>query len=152
MAAKYLGSNTTANRPAILDANPALKANPAKVILGHTYMIPAKATVAAEAAPAIPDTVPVTNSLVSMDATKVQELMTKPQTPATAAKPAVKTSGTSYTVKANDTLWKIASTQLGDAGMVKEIQDLNKSVLKGKADLRPGMTLKLPAKTAVASR
>jgi nucleoid-associated protein YgaU len=52
-------------------------------------------------------------------------------------------------VKSNDTLWKIAD---GDPAVVKEIQELNKDVLKGKTTLHPGVTLKVPAKTSVASR
>ena len=58
----------------------------------------------------------------------------------------------SYKVKANDTLWKIAAAQLGDGSLSKEIKDLNKDVLKGKDVVREGMTLKLPAKQSVASR
>ena len=41
MAGKFLGGNTRANRDAICAANPALKLDANKVIVGRTYLIPA---------------------------------------------------------------------------------------------------------------
>lgn len=137
-AAKYLGSNTTANRQLIIDANPALKADPAKIIIGRKYLIPTKpATAVAMSTPAIPDTVPT------------NDLSTKPEVKKAETKTAAKsTSHTTYTVKSNDTLWDIAN---GSPSLIKEIQELNKDVLKGKTIVHPGTVLKIPAKGSVAS-
>jgi nucleoid-associated protein YgaU len=55
-----------------------------------------------------------------------------------------------YTVKDNDSLWKIASEQLGSGNRWAEIRDLNADVLKGSEQVHANMRLKLPAK-AVAS-
>lgn len=43
LAARFLGANTKANRDAILNANPTLKANPDRMIVGKTYLIPTTA-------------------------------------------------------------------------------------------------------------
>lgn len=151
-AAKYLGGNTSANRQAIIDANPDLKANPAKIVLGHTYMIPARAasTEAPKAAvaggAAIPETVP-TNDLSTKPEVKSAEAKADAKAAAKSAKSSA--AHTTYTVKSNDTLWSIAN---GSPSLLKEIQDLNKDVLKGKTTVHPGVTLKIPAKTTVASR
>jgi len=51
-----------------------------------------------------------------------------------------------YTVKENDSLWKIAAEYLGRPGAVDEIKELNKDILKGSDTLRPNMKLRLPAK------
>jgi nucleoid-associated protein YgaU len=51
-----------------------------------------------------------------------------------------------YVVQPNDTLWSIATEQLGNAGAVAAIEELNKVVLNGSDQLRPNMKLKLPAK------
>ena len=59
-------------------------------------------------------------------------------------------TGNFYVVKENDTLWKIASSQLGSGVRWEEIKQLNTDVLKGSEQVRVGMRLKLPNK-AVAS-
>jgi nucleoid-associated protein YgaU len=56
------------------------------------------------------------------------------------------TDGRWYVVHENDTLWKIASSQLGNGARYEEIQKLNAAVLKSKDSLTIGMKLKLPAK------
>ncbi|HZZ43646.1 MAG TPA: LysM peptidoglycan-binding domain-containing protein [Tepidisphaeraceae bacterium] len=129
MALKFLGANTSTNRQAIIDANPSLKANPAKITVGHTYMIPSGKA-----------------GTDNTDASKTAVAST--DTTAT-DKPKATVTTTTYTVKANDTLWKIAG---GDSNLIKEIQDLNKDTLKGKSVVRAGLVLKIPAKTVVASR
>ena len=60
---------------------------------------------------------------------------------------AVGTSGTSrsYTVKAGDTLSKIAKEHLGDAGAYMKIFDENKDQLSDPDKIKPGQVLKLPA-------
>jgi nucleoid-associated protein YgaU len=51
-----------------------------------------------------------------------------------------------YTVKAGDSLWKIAEQQLGDGAAWAAIKELNKDVLKGGDTVIEGMKLRLPAK------
>jgi len=65
----------------------------------------------------------------------------------TASTPAVAPSGDGplYVVKKNDTYYKIAKQELGDASRAKEIEKLNKV---SAADLRPGMKLALPSRGA----
>ena len=41
LAIALLGSDTKANRDAILNTNPALKADPDRIVAGQTYWIPA---------------------------------------------------------------------------------------------------------------
>jgi LysM repeat protein len=49
-----------------------------------------------------------------------------------------------YTAKRGDSLSRIASRMLGDAGRWKEILDANPDILKTPEGLQPGMVLKLP--------
>ena len=60
---------------------------------------------------------------------------------------AVGTSGSgarSYTVKAGDTLGKIAKDQLGNAGSYMKIFDANKDVLSDPDKIKPGQVLRIP--------
>jgi nucleoid-associated protein YgaU len=66
---------------------------------------------------------------------------------ATGAPAAVPTSGTSestYTVKAGDTLSKIAKEKLGDANAYMEIFNANKGLLTDPNKIKPGQVLKIP--------
>jgi nucleoid-associated protein YgaU len=62
---------------------------------------------------------------------------------------AVGTSGTAaartYTVKAGDTLSKIAKEHLGDANAYHRIFDANRDQLSDPDKIKPGQVLKLPA-------
>jgi nucleoid-associated protein YgaU len=61
---------------------------------------------------------------------------------------AVGTSGSAartYTVKAGDTLGKIAKETLGDAGAYMQIFNANKDQLTDPDKIKPGQVLKLPA-------
>ena len=49
-----------------------------------------------------------------------------------------------YTVKAGDTLSKIAKEHLGDAGAYMKIFDLNKDQLTNPDQIKPGQVLRLP--------
>jgi LysM repeat protein len=130
MAARLMGANTKANRAAIIAANPSLKQNPDRVIVGAAYVIPAAA-----ASPAPSDT----------DA----------QTPApsdVAQAPAPDKLPTRwYVVKPNDSLWRIATNEVGDSAAVAEIESLNKDVLKGSQTLQANMRLRLPPKTVASA-
>ena len=59
-----------------------------------------------------------------------------------AAAPAA--GGKTYTVKAGDTLGKIAKEQLGNAGAYMKIFDLNKDQLTDPNKIKPGQVLRLP--------
>src|SRR6185369_7419880 len=70
---------------------------------------------------------------------------------ATGVPAAVATSGTSagsaertYTVKAGDTLSKIAKERLGDANAYMEIFNANKGLLTDPNKIKPGQVLKIP--------
>ena len=56
----------------------------------------------------------------------------------------VGTSGKTYTVKAGDTLGKIAREQLGDANAYMRIFNANKDLLTDPDKIKPGQVLKLP--------
>lgn len=59
--------------------------------------------------------------------------------------PAPAPSAGTYTVKAGDTLSKIAKATLGDANAYMKIFDLNKDQLSDPDKIKPGQVLKLPA-------
>jgi nucleoid-associated protein YgaU len=62
---------------------------------------------------------------------------------AAAAAPAAETTKT-YTVKAGDTLSKIAKEHLGSAGAYMKIFELNKDQLTDPDKIKPGQVLRLP--------
>jgi nucleoid-associated protein YgaU len=53
-------------------------------------------------------------------------------------------AGKSYTVKAGDSLSKIAKEHLGDAGAYMKIFELNKDQLSDPDKIKPGQVLRLP--------
>lgn len=61
--------------------------------------------------------------------------------PAAASAPA---AAKTYTVKAGDTLSKIAKEHLGNAGAYMKIFDLNKDQLSDPNKIKPGQVLRLP--------
>jgi nucleoid-associated protein YgaU len=60
------------------------------------------------------------------------------------AVPTTGTSETTYTVKAGDTLSKIAKEKLGDANAYMDIFNLNKGLLTDPNKIKPGQVLKIP--------
>jgi nucleoid-associated protein YgaU len=64
----------------------------------------------------------------------------------TLERPKVPNGGKQYVVKEGDSLWKIASEQLGNGSRYKEILKLNTDVLEDEHSLSLGTTLKLPAR------
>lgn len=54
-------------------------------------------------------------------------------------------AATTYTVKAGDTLSKIAKETLGDAKAYMAIFDANKGLLTDPDEIKPGQVLKIPA-------
>ena len=59
--------------------------------------------------------------------------------------PNAKTETSTYTVKAGDTLSKIAKEHLGNANAYMKIFDINKDQLSDPDKIKPGQVLKLPA-------
>jgi nucleoid-associated protein YgaU len=58
--------------------------------------------------------------------------------------PAAQAQTHTYTVKAGDTLSKIAKEHLGDANAYMEIFDLNRDQLSDPDKIKPGQVLKIP--------
>jgi nucleoid-associated protein YgaU len=136
MAAKFFGSNTKANRDAIINVNPTLKQDPNKLLVGHTYNIPATAT--SGGAPSV--------ALSSQPPTQTAP----PVQQATPVTPVQSSSDTWYTVKEGDSLWRIATEQCGSANAIPTIREMNKDTLKGDTVVL-NMKLRLPNKVASAN-
>jgi len=64
--------------------------------------------------------------------------------PGGGAATATATAAKTYTVKAGDTLSKIAKEHLGNAGAYMKIFDLNKDQLSDPDKIKPGQVLRLP--------
>lgn len=127
IAGRTLGANTKANRDAIIKANPSLQADPNKIIAGRTYLIPE--------APAGTET-------AQSAQTPAREVNTRES-----GRESSRDSGEYwYTVKPQDSLWRIANEQLGKPSAVAAIKELNADILKGSDTVHPGMKLRLPAK------
>lgn len=134
LAIKYMGGNSKANREAIIKANPNMGPDGRKLFAGQSYLIPAAVSAAAGPVAISPE----------------QRAPRPTPVPAPAVAP-VPAGVTMYTVKDNDSLWKIASEQLGSGNRWTEIRDMNADVLKGGESVHANMRLKLPAKTVASS-
>jgi nucleoid-associated protein YgaU len=147
IAKKFYGEkegNKTANINAIFEANRKTLASIDELQVGQKLIIP---PLAGSSAP-----VPTAGGVLSGPGfTKVDSIGQR-HLPAGTEKPAVTTktvspkSGSVYTVKEGDSLWRIASEQLGDGNRYKEIVKLNGGVLSNEDDLQVGMQLKMPAR------
>jgi nucleoid-associated protein YgaU len=83
--------------------------------------------------------------VAAVEVPKAEKPAAKSKTATPPAKNAtVSAAGRAHTVKAGESLWKIAKAELGDANRWKEIYELNKDKLKSPEALRDGMQLKLP--------
>ncbi len=147
IAAKVMGTNSRANREAIIAANPSLKENPDRIVVGKTYHVPAVASTVASASQ--------TNSTALIDTNLHPPKNDSPApapTPKELAKVDVPANESFYIVKTGDSLWRIANDQCGASSAVDAIKELNKSTLKGENHdvVIVGSKLKLPGK-AVAS-
>jgi LysM repeat protein len=132
IAQKEMGSNTKANRDAIVKANPSLAANPDKVIIGATYNIPPAASA-------------TTGTVIAQQPTQP-----RPATPAPPARPAAPVENF-YTVQPGDNLTRIAKEQAGDVSMVAAIKELNKEAVKDWNVLQVGTKLRLPGKSVASA-
>jgi hypothetical protein len=119
MARRFLGSGSQEHRDAIVNVNPALRANPDRIIAGEVYRIPLREEAPRDngaAAPAVPPRPPVARE-----------------------------ETVAYVTRPGDSLWKIAAHQCGSGSMamVERIRELNRDVIRGDV-VMPGVTLKLP--------
>jgi hypothetical protein len=102
LAAELPGGNLKVNRAAVINANPALQADPDRLIAGQTYEIPANAAAPAPvAAPVVPVPVPA-----AAEATTAA--------PAPAEAPDAGTHQLRYTARAGDNVSVLAAALLGD--------------------------------------
>ena len=77
----------------------------------------------------------------------VADVKIDPNAPqATASSQASASSGSTYTVKAGDTLSKIAKEHLGDGNAYMKIFEANKDQLSDPDKIKPGQVLKMPGK------
>ena len=72
------------------------------------------------------------------------KVVPRPQASAAATAPASTHSGGTYTVKAGDTLSKIAKEHLGNANAYMDIFNANKDQLTDPDKIKPGQVLKIP--------
>lgn len=131
IAKRYYGAengNRVANIKKIFEANKDILPSQNAVKPGQQLIIPALTLAASKAIEHI--TTPA-NSVAPPQAYKLR--------------PVQKAKGVSYIVKKDDSLWKIATTQLGNGGRYLEIRDLNVDTLPDENSLKLGMTLMLPA-------
>lgn len=150
IARKYYGSDSKANCALIIAANPSLKANPNKIVVGKTYVVPMKEAPVTAAATVTP---PATASAVPANApapaaatvVAAQIAPAAAAVPTTTVQPApAPAASRTYVVKSGDSLWKIANSQCKDPNAMAAIRSLNKEVLKKGDALSVGMKLRLP--------
>jgi nucleoid-associated protein YgaU len=128
IAQKFLGSGGKTARDAIIRANPSLQDNPDLIVAGRTYKIPAAIT-----------------SAPAQQPQQSREIVSVPAAQQAGARTASSAENW-YTVQPGDTLWKIASEQLGTPSAVNAIKELNKETLRGGDTITANMKLRLPGK------
>ncbi|HEY7089280.1 MAG TPA: LysM peptidoglycan-binding domain-containing protein [Tepidisphaeraceae bacterium] len=139
LATKFFGSNTKANRDAIVRANAALQADPNKLIVGKTYRIPTVVQTQQTASP-------MTSTQAPPPQAQMQQTIIRPAPQAQAPQPATPTEYW-YTVKEGDTLTRILREQLGqDESAIPALVELNRDTIANPDNLRVNMKIKLPAK------
>jgi len=134
IAGRIMGTNSKANRTAIINANRGMAGDPDLIVAGATYMIPVPAAALAPTPAQTPAPTPT------------------PTDPTVATPAPATTTAEVYVVAAGDNLWRIASDVCGDPGTLDQLRQLNKDVLKGKDNLKVGMKLKLPPKAIASAR
>ncbi len=127
--------NRLVNVRRIYQANALLLNSPDEIFVGQTLVIPP-----------LPETRPGTEApnptLSEAVFEKVQAVGRRELGGMTPAQP----EGRWYTVEEGDSLWKIASNQLGSGARCDEIARMNTDILKNKDTLDIGMRLRLPLK------
>jgi nucleoid-associated protein YgaU len=152
IASRLMGSNSKANREAIVKANPSLQKNPDVIIEGRKYVIPAANAVRVatatgnEARPAMPARPANGGTASSHKPVPVTDLVE----PLPGTSPAAG-GGDWYVVKDKDTLWQIAAEQLGTGTAWTQIRDMNQDVLKGRETVQANMRLRLPPRPVASA-
>jgi nucleoid-associated protein YgaU len=138
LAGRFLGGNTKVNRDAIMAANPFMKGDPNRIIVGRTYIIPTAGAAT-----------PAPTGQAASAAAPPREV------PPTQAKSNTNTSTAAteswYTVKEGDSLWKIATDQCGGPSAIDAIKELNKDTLKGGDTVVVNTKLRLPSKPVASA-
>lgn len=129
--------NRLVNIKRIFSANALLLNSPDEIYAGQTLIIPPLP----ESQPSAEGETP--NPTLSESLFEKVEAVGRRNLPNT---PEPKQEGRSYTVQEGDSLWKIASAQLGSGARCDEIAKMNVDVLKNKNTLSIGMKLRLPSK------
>ncbi len=155
--------NRMVNIDRIFQANLGILKSPSLVVVGQKLIIPPLPKPTGAAAPAsAPAPTPVARTTTPADVLP-SALFEKPKTTsesmtisekveslakrAAATTPAPTAGGRWYTIQDGDSLWKIASSQLGAGSRWDEIYKLNSDVLPSQdSSLKPGAKLRLPAK------
>jgi len=146
--------NRFVNIDRIAQANQAILQDPSQVYIGQKLIIPPlpKTPAAAAVAPAPRTPKPeevLPRELFERPKTTISEKMEALEAlgrRAAANLPAPATEGRWYTVQNGDSLWKIASSQLGSGARCEEIAKLNADIIPSPETLDVGMRLRLPAK------
>ena len=127
--------NKLANIKRIFQANSMTLNSPDEIVVGQKLVIPSLPKSKA-------DNADPAKVLAGANFEKVESVSRK----AVAGTKSGKAKGRYYVVQDGDSLWKIASTQLGSGARSEEIAKLNNDILKSKDALSIGMRLRLPAK------
>ncbi len=136
IAKRMYGPSEGARRSSIkriFEANKSILSSPEELSIDQQLTIPAPVGGSSIPAPTVATTAHPSNT---------------PAKSAVATKAETQTRGQRwYTVKEGDSLWKIATSQLGKGNRYQEILKLNSDALKNSKDnLEQGMKLRLPAK------
>lgn len=152
IAKKFYGpeqGNKLSNVEAIYEANRKILSSMDDLQVDQKLTIPALAS----AGSSTPSTMLTGSNFVKVDTIGQRYNTADAAKPtATTSKPAQATKADTskplriYVVKEGDSLWEIASEQLGDGNRYKEIVKLNSDILSNEDDIQVDMKLKLPAK------
>jgi nucleoid-associated protein YgaU len=151
IAKKFYGpeqGNKLSNVEAIFEANRKSLSSMDELAVGQKLIIPPLAS----ASSSTPANTLTGSNFVKVDSVGQRHITAKIEKPAAASKPAQATKADNtkpvrvYVVKEDDSLWQIASEQLGDGNRYKEIVKLNSDILSSEDDIQVDMKLKLPAK------
>lgn len=137
ITAKFLGRYNPANEEIIFKLNPKLRANPNRIIVGETCVVPATASAIENLRAAV---APPANQHRNMEPPRNRRPERAVEPPARAG-----ASTKTYTVKDGDTLWSIAQSQLGSGARHKDILKLNADKIDSADEIEVGMKLKLPS-------
>lgn len=132
--------------PEDLSTGATVSHNPLRGVIGSWFCEPAHAQEmlpVAEDAPAIPPEIPDPGAI------PIEELLSRPSKAPTEA--ATSSPGV-YVTKPGEGLWQIAARELGNGARWTEIADLNHELIPNPHHLSPGISIRLPERTASEQR